>query len=284
MDIQTCQHPKASVKQLPSRMMLPSDRWLRWLRWCWVFMRLLIAHSSVCRTTILKITLTESQPYILRCVSRSQMGSHLKSFEVMVSMCKQKYAQEKNLAGVVTIHKICDVQFSTKKVASLTCLFRVNYRLWETKLKNSWHASCKVVVTRLIHRTRSSIILWHLKHSHVHSQQKNSQFATTRIVHTFTVKVNEETLLSLQIQQKIRKNQTKSLRIKAIADKNKKPPIPLKAVKATLNWLSRSKRNWLRSSKNWRRLDRMLRLQESLKEKVEEKRTTSILRSTLNQL
>ena len=54
-------------------------------------------------------------------------------------------------------------------------------------------------------------------------------------VHTFTVKVNEETLLSLQIQQKIRKNQTKSLRIKAIADKNKKPPIPLKAVKAILN-------------------------------------------------
>ena len=54
-------------------------------------------------------------------------------------------------------------------------------------------------------------------------------------VHTFTVKVNEETLLSLQIQQKIRKNQTKSLRIKAIADKNKKPPIPLRAVKATQN-------------------------------------------------
>ena len=71
-----------------------------------------------------------------------------------------------------------------------------------------------------------------------------------QIVHTFTVKVNEETLLSLQIQQKIRKNQTKSLRIKAIADKNKKPPIPLRAVKATQNWLSKSKRNWSRSSKN----------------------------------
>ena len=71
-----------------------------------------------------------------------------------------------------------------------------------------------------------------------------------QIVHTSTVKVNEETLLSLQIQQKIRKNQTKSLRIKAIADKNKKPPIPLRAVKATQNWLSRSKRNWLRSSKS----------------------------------
>ena len=170
MVIPTCRHPKASVKQLQSRMMLRSDRWLRWLRWCWVFTRLWIAHSSVCRTTILKITLTESQPYILRCVSRLQMGSHLKSLEVMVSTCKQKYAQEKNLAGDVTIHKICDVQCSTRKVALHTCLFHANYRLPEIKhrLKNSRHASCKVVVTRLIHRTRFSIILSRSKHSHAH--------------------------------------------------------------------------------------------------------------------
>ena len=166
MDIPTCQHPKASVKQLPSRMMLPSDKWLRWLRWCWVFTRLWIAHSLVCRTMIHKTTSIESQPYILRCVSLSQMGSHQKSLEVMVSTYKQKYAQEKNLAGVVTIHKICDVQCSTKKVTSHTCQFRVNYRLSETKHKNSWHVSYKVVVTRLIHRTRSSIILSHSKHSH----------------------------------------------------------------------------------------------------------------------
>ena len=250
MDILTCQHPKVSVKQLPLRMMLPSDRWLKWLRWCWVFTRLWIAHSSVCRTTILKITSIESQPYILRCVSRSQMGSHQKSLEVMVSMCKQKYALEKNLAGVATIHKICDVQCLTNKVISHTCLFRVNYHSSGTRHKNSWPASCKVVVKRLIHRTRSSTILSHSKHSHVHSQQKTSQFATMQIVHTSTVKVNEETLLSLQIQQKIRKNQTKSPRIKAIVDKNKKPPIPLRAVKATLNWLSKSKRNWLKSNKN----------------------------------
>ena len=178
------------------------------------------------------------------------MDSHLKSLEDMVSMCKQRYAQEKNLAGVVTIHKICDVQYSTKRVTSHTCLFRVNYRLSGIRHKNSWHASCKAIATRLIHRTRSSIILWRSKHSLAHSQQKTSQFAIMQIVHTFTVKANEETLLSLQIQQKIRKNQTKSPRIKAIADRNKKPPIPLKAVKATPSRSSKSKRNWSRSSKN----------------------------------
>ena len=242
------QHHKASVRQLPSRTMQLSAKWRRWLRWCWAFMRLWTVHSSVYRTTILKMTITESQPSILRCVHHSTMVYHLKSLEGMGSMHQLRFARARNLVGIVTIQKTYAVKYSTKKEILFTCQSLVSFHSLEINRKISSHVSCKTAATRRTPKTKSSIIPLHSKHSHALTKQKTSCHVITRIVHTFTMKKKKETSRSLQIQQRNKTNRMKNLRLKLIADKSKRPPILLEAAKAILKLWSKSKRSLLINS------------------------------------
>ena len=242
------QHHKASVRQLPSRTMQLSAKWRRWLRWCWAFMRLWTVHSSMYRTTILKMTLTESQPSILRCVHHLTMVYHLRSLEGMGLMHQLRCARVRNLVGIVTIQKTYAVKYSTKKEILFTCQSLVSFHSLEINRKISSHVSCKTAATRRTPKTKSSIIHLHSKHSHALTKQKNSFHVITRIVLTFTMKQKKETSRSLQIQQRNKTNRMKNLRLKLIADKSKRPPILLEAAKAILKLWSKSKRNLLINS------------------------------------
>ena len=206
-------------------------------------MRLWTVHLSVYRTMTLRMTLTESQQSILRCVHRSTMVCHLKSLGGTELMHRLRCAQVRNLVGIVTIQKTYVVKYSTKREISFTCQSHASFHSLESNRKISSRVSYKTAATRRIPKTKSSIIPLHSKHSHALTKQKTSFHVITRIVPTFTMKQKKETSRSLQIQQRNKTNRMKNLRLKLIADKSKRPPIPLGAAKAIQKSWSKSKRS-----------------------------------------